>query len=57
MCRKDIYVSLLQTFFPKELSYMIFETVQVFPEDFFFLINTTNIFANFKRFVLATWIF
>ena len=48
MCRKEIYVSMLQTFFPKELSYMIFETVHVLPEDFSFLINTTNILANFK---------
>ena len=48
MCRKEIYVSRLQTLFPNELSYMIFETVNVSPEDFFFLINTINIFANFK---------
>ena len=57
MCRKEIYVSMLQTFCPKELSYTIFETVHMFPEDFVFLINTSNIFANFKRLVLATRIF
>ena len=52
-----MYVLMLQTFFPKELSYMIFESVHVFPADFCFLINTTIIFANFKRCVLSTRIF
>ena len=57
ICVENKFVSMLQTFFPKELSDMIFETVHVFPEDFFFLINTTIIFANFKRCLLATRIF
>ena len=52
-------------YFPKVLNYMIFKTMHVFPNDFsfkaksvhiflsHFLINKTNIFANFKRCILA----